>query len=133
MSIQAVKIPVGRPQPKLSRLLAQQALAPEKQAFWDLQQTPLPGELCALPSAVLETLCSELGAARLTVVTEVPASTELGADLLRALNATKSVHLLSFLQQSQNGQASGRAAEYELKRVSHLQGALELMQIQIAT
>ncbi|KAK9826681.1 hypothetical protein WJX74_009673 [Apatococcus lobatus] len=114
-------IPVGRPQPKLSKLVAQQeqetegASAAAKFVFWDLQNTPLPAELCTLPLAVLNKLCKELGAARLTVVTEVPARTELGAELLRALKTTIGVQLLTFLKTPQQA-AGSTAADYELKR-----------------
>ncbi|KAK9826590.1 hypothetical protein WJX74_004519 [Apatococcus lobatus] len=116
------KIPSGRPQPKLSKLMAQQAQqdpedpsASAKFVFWDLQNTPLPAKLCTLPAAVLETLCGKLAALRVTVVTEVPASTELGAELLRALKTTSGVQLLTFLRTPQ--QATGcTAADYELKR-----------------
>ena len=120
----APTIPAGRPQPKLSKLMAQQeqdapgASASSKFVFWDLQNTPLPSELCTLPSAVLDTLCKELAAMRLTVVTEVPASTEPGAGLLRALKSTSGVELLSFLKGPQQAAAGGTAADYELKRVS---------------
>lgn len=110
MSVPA--IPSGRPQPKLSKLVvtqqAHEASASDKFVFWDLQNTPLPAELCTLPSAVLETLCLELAATRLTVVTEVPARTELGAELLRALKITAGVQLLTFLRTAQ--QAAGSTA-----------------------
>ena len=113
-------IPSGRPQPRLSKLVAQQAVeasASDKFVFWDLQNTPLPAELCTLPSVVLETLCHGLDATRFTVVTEVPASTELGAELLRALKTTAGVQLLTFLRTAPQA-AGSTAAEYELKRVS---------------
>lgn len=116
-------IPAGRPQPKLSKLMAQQeqeaqtSISSASFVFWDLQNTPLPAELCTLPSAALETLTSKLAATRFTVVTEVPASTETGAELLQALKATSGVQLLTFLKAPQQA-AGGTAADYELKRVS---------------
>lgn len=116
-------IPVGRPQPKLSKLMAQQEQKTQASAasatfvFWDLQNTPLPAELCTLPSAALQALTKRLAAASVTVVTEVPASTKLGAGLLQALKATSGVQLLTFLKATQPA-AGGTAADYELKRVS---------------
>ena len=116
MSSQAA-IPAGRPQPKLSKLVAHPPSENQsKFVFWDLQNTPLPAELCVCATSALELLETELAAARLTVVTEVPASSQPGAELLRALSATKGVELLTFLR-AQNQPALGTAADYELKRV----------------
>ncbi len=113
-------IPYGRPQPKLSKLVAEHsqtnATSPSTFVFWDLQNTPLPTELCALPNAVLEALLKEFAAARLTIVTEVPASTLPGTELLKALNSVKGLEVLTFLRAP--GQSSlGTAADYQLKRV----------------
>ena len=114
-------IPFERPQPKLSKLLAQQvsqvdSASISKFVFWDLQNTPLPAKLCALPNAGLEILIKKFAASRLTVVTEVPASTQAGADLLKAFNSTKGIELFTFLK-TPNQALSGTAADYELKRV----------------
>lgn len=113
-------IPSGRPQPKLSKLVVQQTLDDSvtlsKCVFWDLQNTPLPADLCAFPDLVVERLTQEFAAVRLTIVTEVPASTQPGADLLRALNSTKGVEVLTFLRGPHRA-ASGTAADFELKRV----------------
>ena len=121
-------IPVGRPQPKLSKLMAQQeqetkgSVAAATFVFWNLQNTPLPAELCTLPPAALETLTSKLAATRFTVVTEVPACTETGAELLQALKATNGVQLLTLLKAPQQA-AGGAATGYELKQVSCCQPA----------
>ena len=116
-----LSIPFERPQPKLSKLFAQQSPVDSssisKFVFWDLQNTPLPADLCALPNAGLETLTKKFAASRLTVVTEVPASTQQGADLLKALNSTNGIELYTFLQ-APNQTFSGTAADYELKRVT---------------
>ena len=121
-------IPVGRPQPKLSRLLVKESSEepgpapeespPQNAVFWDLQQARVPPELCTAILDVLDSLCRQLGVASITIVTEVPASTLHGAQLLAALSDAKSVQLLSFLRQQ--GQVGANAAEYELKRVRPL-------------
>ncbi len=118
-------IPVGRPQPKLSRLLAKEIAVteiahseiekPQHAAFWDLQQVLVPAEFCDAVLDVLDSLCSQLGVAQVTVVTEVPATTQRGLELLSAFGDSKHVQLLTFLEQ--HGQPSGTAAEFELKRV----------------